>query len=110
MNIEKIINRPRGTRDILHPKSFLYQKINTIANSLLNSNNYKQIIFPTYENKEIFFSSLGESTDVIRKEMFLFNDKKGREMALRPEGTVCVVRAVCQNKLLNGNHPLKLFY
>lgn len=110
MNIEKMINRPRGTRDILYPKSFLYQKINIIASNLLNSNNYKQIIFPTYENKEIFFSSLGDSTDIIRKEMFLFNDKKGREMALRPEGTVGVVRAVCQNKLLNNNHPLKMYY
>jgi histidyl-tRNA synthetase len=104
-----MINRPRGTRDIIYPKSFIYQKINFITTKLLNSNNYKQIIFPTYENKEIFSSSLGDSTDVIRKEMFLFNDKKGREMALRPEGTVCVVRSVCQNKLLN-NHPLKLFY
>src|ERR1700744_1762674 len=109
MNIEKMINRPRGTRDIFYPKSFLYQKINIIASNLLNSNNYKQIIFPTYENKEIFFSSLGDSTDIIRKEMFLFNDKKGREMALRPEGTVGVVRAVCQNKLLNNNHPLKMY-
>ncbi|WNE41450.1 MAG: Histidine--tRNA ligase [Mycoplasmataceae bacterium] len=105
-----MINRPRGTRDILYPKSFLYQKINFLISDFLNSNNYKQIIFPTYENKEIFFSSLGETTDVIRKEMFLFNDKKGREMALRPEGTVCVVRSVCQNNLLNSNHPLKLFY
>lgn len=105
-----MINRPRGTRDILYPKSFLYQKINLISSKFLISNNYKQIITPTYENQEIFLSSLGESTDVVRKEMFLFSDKKNRSLALRPEGTVGVVRSICQNKLLKDNHPLKFFY
>jgi histidyl-tRNA synthetase len=105
-----MINRPRGTRDITYPKSLLYQKINLSSVKFLNSNNYQQIIFPTYEHQEIFLSSLGDSTDVVRKEMFLFNDKKNRNLALRPEGTVSVARAVCQNKLLKDNHPLKLFY
>jgi histidyl-tRNA synthetase len=105
-----MINRPRGTRDIIHPESSLYQKINHIISELLNSNNYKQIILPTYEYQEIF-SSLGKSTDIVRKEMFTFYDKKNRLLSLRPEGTMGIVRSVCQNNLIkNNNDFLKLYY
>lgn len=104
-----MINRARGTRDILHPQSALYQKIRAISFSLLNANNYQQIILPTYEYQQTF-SSLGESSDVVHKEMFTFPDRKGRSLALRPEGTMGVVRAVCQNKLANDQHFLKLYY
>lgn len=105
-----MINRPRGTRDIIYPESLLYQKINYITSEFLNSNNYKQIILPTYEYQETF-SSLGKSTDVIRKEMFTFYDKKNRLLSLRPEGTMGIVRSVCQNNLItNNNNFLKLYY
>lgn len=105
-----MITRPRGTRDILHPKSFIYQQINFLCCKFLNLNNYKQVILPTYEYHEVFNSSLGNFTDVIRKEMFLFSDKKNRSLVLRPEGTVGVVRLVSQNELLKKNDYLKLFY
>lgn len=104
-----MINRPRGTRDITHPQSSLYQKINAISFEFLNANNYQQIILPTYEYQQTF-SSLGESTDVVRKEMFTFPDRKERLLALRPEGTMGVVRAVCQNNLVTDNNFLKLYY
>ncbi|CAG8666798.1 12182_t:CDS:2 [Ambispora leptoticha] len=60
----------------------------------------KPIIFPTFEAKELFASSLGSTTDIIHKEMYTFQDRKGREMALRPEGTASTVRLVGQNKLI----------
>src|SRR3954468_1346687 len=85
-------NRPRGTQDIYPPRSLIYQKIQQIITEILRKNNYQPIIFPTFEAKELFTSSLGSTTDIIHKEMYTFvdytsvdiEDKKGRELALRP--------------------------
>ncbi|CAG8683558.1 5123_t:CDS:2, partial [Ambispora gerdemannii] len=93
-------NKPRGTQDIYPPRSLIYQKIQQIITEILHKNNYQPIIFPTFEFKELFTSSLGSTTDIIHKEMYTFQDRKEREMALRPEGTASVVRLVCQNKLV----------
>ncbi|CAG8833023.1 33234_t:CDS:1, partial [Racocetra persica] len=60
--------------------------------------------------KELFTTSLGFTTDIIHKEMYIFADRKGRQLALRPEGTASVVRLVCQNKLIKESYPLKLYY
>jgi histidyl-tRNA synthetase len=103
-------NKPRGTQDIYPPRSLLYQKIRQIINKILKKNNYQPIIFPTFENLELFTSSLGSTTDIIHKEMFVFSDRKGRELALRPEGTASVVRLVCQNNLVKEGYPLKFYY
>jgi len=103
-------NKPRGTQDISPPRSLLYQKIQQIITEVLYKNNYQPIIFPTFEYKELFTSSLGSTTDVVHKEMYEFRDRKERELALRPEGTASVVRLVCQNKLLKKGYPLKLYY
>jgi histidyl-tRNA synthetase len=103
-------NKPRGTQDIFPPRSLIYHKIQQTAIEILHKNNYQPIIFPTFEYKELFTSSLGSTTDVIHKEMYAFTDRKERELALRPEGTASVVRLVCQNKLVRKVHPLKLYY
>jgi histidyl-tRNA synthetase len=103
-------NKPRGTQDIYPPRSLIYQKIQQIITEILRKNNYQPIIFPTFEARELFTSSLGSTTDIIHKEMYNFQDKKGREMALRPEGTASTVRLVCQNKLIREGYPLKLYY
>ncbi|CAH1755883.1 1397_t:CDS:2 [Entrophospora sp. SA101] len=92
--------KPRGTQDIYSPRSLIYQKIQQAATEILRKNNYQPIIFPTFEYKELFINSLGSTTDIIHKEMYTFLDRKGREMALRPEGTASTVRLVCQNKLI----------
>ncbi|CAG8437957.1 8413_t:CDS:2 [Ambispora leptoticha] len=94
------LNRPRGTQDIYPSSSLLYQKIQQIISKLLQKNNYQLVIFPTFENAELFTNSLGSTTDIIHKEMFTFSDRKGRLLALRPEGTASVVRMVCENKLI----------
>src|SRR6185503_10386807 len=71
---------------------------------------YQLIIFPTFETKELFTSSLGSTTDIVHKEMYTFTDRKGRELALRPEGTASTARLVCQNNLIREGYPLKLYY
>src|SRR5688572_23063058 len=101
------LNKPRGTKDIYPPSSILYQEICQIISKLLQQNNYQPIVFPTFENAELFTSSLGSTTDIVHKEMFIFSDRKGRLLALRPEGTASVVRMVCENKLIQGGYPLK---
>ncbi|CFW93128.1 Histidine--tRNA ligase [endosymbiont DhMRE of Dentiscutata heterogama] len=103
-------NKPRGTQDIYPPRSLIYQKIQQIVAEILHQNNYQPIIFPTFEAKELFTTSLGSTTDIIHKEMYTFLDRKGRELALRPEGTASMVRLVCQNKLIREGYPLKLYY
>lgn len=104
------LNKPRGTQDIYPPCSLLYQKICLIISKVLQKNNYQLIVFPTFENAELFTSSLGSTTDIIHKEMFVFPDRKGRLMALRPEGTASTVRLVCENKLIQEGYPLKFYY
>src|SRR6185436_19846285 len=103
-------NKPRGTQDISPPRSLLYQKIQQIITEVLYKNNYQPIIFPTFESKELFTSSLGYTTDIIHKEMYTFTDRKGRELALRPEGTASTVLLICENKLIREGYPLKLYY
>jgi len=105
-----MLNKPRGTQDIYPPCSLLCQKIRQIISKFLQQNNYQLIIFPTFENAELFTSSLGSTTDIIHKEMFVFPDRKGRLMALRPEGTASTVRLVCENKLIQEGYPLKFYY
>src|SRR3954454_19479025 len=104
------LNKPRGTQDIYPPSSLLYQKIQQVISKVLQKNNYQLIVFPTFENAELFTSSLGSATDIIHKEMFVFPDRKGRLMALRPEGTASTVRLVCENKLIQEGYPLKFYY
>src|SRR3954468_20687676 len=106
----KLLSKPRGTQDIFPTRSLLYQKIQQIISELLRKNNYQSIIFPTFEHLELFTSSLGSATDIVHKEMFVFQDRKGREMALRPEGTASTVRLICQNKLVKEGYPLKFYY
>jgi histidyl-tRNA synthetase len=105
-----LLNKPRGTQDIFPPRSLIYQKVQKIIAEVLHKNNYQLIIFPTFEMKELFTSSLGSTTDIVHKEMYSFADRKGREMVLRPEGTASTVRLVCQNKLIREGYPLKLYY
>jgi len=104
------LNKPRGTQDIFPPSSLLYQKIRQIISKLLQQNNYQPIIFPTFESTGLFTGSLGSTTDIVHKEMFVFPDRKGRQLALRPEGTASVARLVCENKLIQEGYPLKFYY
>jgi histidyl-tRNA synthetase len=103
-------NKPRGTQDIFSSRALTYQRVQQVITKILHNNNYQPMIFPTFEAKELFTKSLGLTTDIINKEMYIFQDRKGRELALRPEGTASVARLVLQNNLIKEGYPLKLFY
>jgi len=100
----------RGMRDILPEEIRTWQFIEETAKKLLEIYNFKEIRTPILELSELFLRSIGEESDIVEKEMYLFEDKKGRKIALRPEGTASVVRAYIQNALFNHPFPQKFYY
>lgn len=104
------INAPRGTNDILPPLSLKWQYIEEKARDLMARYNYQEIRTPIFEYTELFQRGIGETTDVVEKEMYTFTDKSGRSITLRPEGTAGIVRAYLENKLYGQMQPLKLYY
>lgn len=105
-----ITTAPRGTKDIL-PKDTA--KWRYVENTLLETAHlygFREIRVPTFEHTELFHRSVGETTDVVNKEMYTFTDKGDRSITLRPEGTAGVARAAVQNGLLGEALPLKVSY
>ena len=105
-----MIIKPRGTSDILPKDAPIWQKTEDTARQVAKLYGYGEIRFPTFESTELFARGVGDTTDVVQKEMYTFEDKDGRSMTLRPEGTACVVRSVIENGLVGEAMPLKLFY
>ncbi len=99
----------RGMQDIIE-QVYLWQHIEENAREIFEVYNFKEIRTPVVENAEIFLRSIGEDTDIVEKEMYIFKDKKGRTVALRPEGTASVVRAYIQHSLFNNPVPQKFYY
>ncbi len=101
---------PKGTSDILPAQiDYWYYLENTIKEVLQNFD-YREIRTPAFEYTELFVRGIGESTDIVNKEMFTFQDRKGRSLTLRPEGTAPVVRAYIEHNLSRENPLSKLFY
>ncbi len=105
-----VLNSPRGTSDIFGEDIKYRDFIINTSKELFEVFNYKEIITPVFEHTEVFDRGIGESTDIVRKEMYTFSDKKGRSLTLRPEGTASVVRAIIEHKLFADVLPIKLFY
>ncbi|TDL98197.1 histidine--tRNA ligase [Macrococcus brunensis] len=106
-----MINIPRGTQDILPEETPKWQYIERQLIEIAKSYNYKEIRTPIFESTDLFARGVGDSTDIVQKEMYTFMDKGDRSMTLRPEGTAAVVRSYIENKMHgNANQPLKLFY
>ncbi|MCX5776097.1 MAG: histidine--tRNA ligase [Candidatus Firestonebacteria bacterium] len=101
---------PRGTKDVLPEETAKWRYIKTVARQVLNSFGYEEIIAPMFEHTDLFTRGIGETSDIVTKEMYTFLDKKGRSLTLRPEGTAGVVRAYLQNGLYTLPAPVKLFY
>lgn len=104
--------RPKGTADILPGQSELWQYVEATAREVFTRYRYAEIRTPIFESADVFSRTSGETSDVVSKEMYVFEDKGGRTMALRPEGTAGVVRAYIENKLYGPEHgkPVKVFY
>jgi len=100
----------RGRRDILFEQAELYRKLENISVEVLSKYGYQEIRPPTFEDEKLFKRTIGEMTDIVEKQMYVFTDKKGRRLALRPEGTAGVVRAYIENSLGKITSVTKLFY
>src|SRR5258708_7588018 len=94
------LKAPRGTKDILPPESFLWKEIEMAVDEIARLFGYEEIRTPIFEQSSLFKRSVGEETDIVSKEMYLFADKGGEEMALRPELTAGVVRAAIEHNLV----------
>lgn len=106
------VQRPKGTVDILPEQSASWEKVEQILRDFFKQANYREIRTPSFENYEVFSRSSGETSDVVEKEMYDFNDKGGRHLALRPEGTAGVVRAYVEDKLYAPEmvKPFNVYY
>lgn len=105
-----MIQRPKGTRDILQTESYKWQHIEKTVSNILKNYGYKEIRTPVFENTELFQRGVGDTTDVVQKEMYTFEDKGGRSITLRPEGTAGVIRAYIENGMSSMPSPVKLWY
>ncbi len=100
----------KGTADVLPSDSYKWQFVERLFLDTARLYGFNEIRIPTFEDKRLFIRSVGDTTDVVQKEMYSFTDQGGRELALRPEGTAGVNRAVIESGLINGALPVKLAY
>ncbi|CAN5666974.1 histidine--tRNA ligase [soil metagenome] len=109
---------PKGTYDVIpgaqdrdpHLRPEMWAWIESIARETFRRYNYTEVRMPIFEETRLFVRGVGESSDIVRKEMFTFSDQGGREYALRPEGTAGVARSYVENSLDRLAQPLKLWY
>ena len=104
--------RVRGMEDILPNETAVWQRIEGTARDVFSRYNYAEMRTPMVEKTEVFSRTSGDSSDIVTKQMYTFEDKGGRSITLRPEGTAGVVRSFVENKLFGPEHPkpVKLYY
>lgn len=104
------IQRPKGTQDLLPGVVEQWQDLEEQIRKICKEYGYQEIRTPMFEATELFQRGVGETTDIVNKEMYTFLDKGDRSITLRPEGTASVCRAYVENKLYGGPQPVKLYY
>ena len=105
-----MIQRPKGTKDILPEEACTWQYIEDNSKRIFGEYGFSEIRVPVFEHTELFQRGVGDTTDVVQKEMYTFEDKGGRSITLRPEGTAGVVRAYIENGMASLPSPVKLWY
>ena len=108
--MELITRAPKGTVDLVPGKSEKWQVVEEVFRSEAELNGFAEIRTPVFEHTELFLRGVGDTTDVVEKQMYTFEDKGGRSITLRPEGTAGAVRAMLENGLYNAGYPVKLYY
>lgn len=101
---------PKGTADMLAGRARLWQFLLEVATELFETYGYSPLVTPTFEATELFARGIGGATDIVKKEMYTFDDKGGRSMTLRPEGTASVVRACIEHNLIGQGRVAKYYY
>lgn len=104
------IQRPKGTQDIIPGTVEKWQFLEEQIRKICSEYGYKEIRTPVFEATELFQRGVGETTDIVNKEMYTFIDKGQRSITLRPEGTASVCRAYTENKLYALQQPVKMYY
>ena len=106
-----MIQRQKGCNDIYGREAKIWKYVDGVIDALMEKYNYTYIRTPMFESTELFHRGVGETTDIVSKESYDFEDKSGRKITLRPEGTAGVVRAYIENKMYgDANQPVKVYY
>ncbi len=101
---------PRGASDLLPERAELWGLIEAHAIEVFERYGYRPLVTPVFEQTELFRRGIGESTDIVQKEMYTFEDRSGRSLTLRPEGTAPVVRSYLEHHMSGWPQPVKLYY
>ena len=105
-----MINIPKGMKDVLPSQSYKWQYVEETARKVAGSFGFKEIRTPVLEHTELFLRGVGDTTDIVNKEMYTFLDKGNRSVTLKPEGTAGVARSFVENGMLNDGLPAKMYY
>ena len=105
-----MINIPKGTKDVLPSEAYKWHFVEGTARRIAALYNLQEIRTPVFEHTELFARGVGDTTDIVNKEMYTFTDKGGRSMTLKPEGTAGVVRSFIENGGAGGVLPAKMYY
>lgn len=105
-----MVNIPKGTKDVLPADSYRWQYIEGAARKIAARYALKEVRTPTFEHTELFNRGVGDTTDIVNKEMYTFLDKGGRSVTLKPEGTAGVARTFIENGMASGVLPAKMYY
>lgn len=105
-----MIQKPKGTKDVITDEINKWRFVEIEAIDTFENYGYKEVRIPTFEYTELFERGVGDTTDVVQKEMYTFGDKGGRSITLRPEGTAGIVRAFIENGLSSKTLPFKAYY
>lgn len=104
------VSGPRGTQDVSPYESYKWLLLEKKLREVVDQYGFKEIRTPTFEHTELFLRGVGDTTDIVNKEMYTFEDKGKRSITLRPEGTASTVRSVLEKGILNEGLPLKAYY
>lgn len=108
--MDLITKSVKGTQDVLPKESYKWQFIEKIMREEANAHSFKEIRTPVFEHTELFQRSVGDTTDVVQKEMYTFNTKGEDSITLRPEGTAGSARAILEHGVYNDGYPIKAYY
>ena len=101
---------PKGTKDLLPQDAYRFQAVEAVEKRIAERAGYREIRTPVFEHTELFLRGVGDTTDIVQKEMYTFTDKGDRSVTLKPEGTAGAVRALVEHSLYAGPLPVKMYY
>ncbi len=104
------LQAPKGTRDVVPQESYKWQYIEGLAREICERYGFSEARTPVFEHTELFLRGVGDTTDIVQKEMYTFEDKGGRSITLKPEGTAGIVRLFVEHKLFGDAQPTKMYY